>query len=192
MHRRRAPVRSNPGGVADPLDDEVVVEVVNFSESMKDGGEIRRARWRSRTLFRWCRRREGEGRVAVDRIECDDRTVGTVDHRLLLTGGEVENVVGELETTGPDPVFLSVDIGELLEGDEVAAPKRFGRSGAVLEEGGRAVPPGGVASEAYVRAEHDGAVGDRRRVVAGTLVVVVSAFGTPAGEVHEETIARAI
>ena len=60
------------------------------------------------------------------------------------------------------------------------------------QEGGRAVPPGGVAGEADVRAEHDGAVGDRRRVVAGTLVVVVSAFGTPAGEVHEETIASAI
>ena len=129
--------------------------------------------------------------MAVDRIECDDRTVGTVDHRPLLTGGEVENVVGELETTGPDPVFLSVDIGELLEGDEVPAPERSGRSGAVLEEGGRAVPPGRVADEADVRAEHDGAsaIGG---VVAGTLVVVVSAFGTPAGEVHEETIASAI
>ena len=31
LHRRRAPVRLNPGGVADPLDDDVVVEVVNFS-----------------------------------------------------------------------------------------------------------------------------------------------------------------
>ena len=102
-----------PRGVGDPLDDEVVVEVVNFSESVKDGGEIRRARRRRRTLFRRRRRREGEGRVAVDRIECDDRTVGTVDYRPLLTGGEVENVVGELETTGPNPVFLSVDIGEL-------------------------------------------------------------------------------
>ena len=99
--------------------------------------------------------------MAVDRIECDDRTVGAVDDRLLLTGGEVENVVGELETTGPDPVFLSVDIGELLEGDEVAAPERSGRSGGA-REGGRAVPPGRVAGEADVRAEHDGAVGDRR------------------------------
>ena len=117
--------------------------------------------------------------MAVDRIECDDRTVGTVDYRPLLTGGEVENVVGELETTGPNPVFLSVDIGELFEGDEVPAPERSGRSGAVLEEGGRAVPPGGVADEADVRAEHDGAVGDRRRVVAGTLVVVVSALARP-------------
>ena len=130
--------------------------------------------------------------MAVDRIECDDRPVGAVDDRLLLTGGEIEDVVGELEATGSDPVFLSVDIGELLEGDEVAAPERSGRSGAVLEKGGRAVPPGRVAGEADVRAEHDGAVGDRWCVVAGTLVVVVSAFGTAAGEVHEETAASAI
>jgi hypothetical protein len=62
----------------------------------------------------------------------------------------------------------------------------------MLEEGGRAVPPSGVASEADVRAEHGGAVGDRRCLVAGTVVVVVSTFGSAAGEVHEETIARAI
>ena len=71
-----------------------------------------------------------------------------------------------------------MDIGELLEGDEVPAPERS-VGAAVLEEGGRAVPPGGVADEADVRAEHDGAVGDRRRVVAGTLVVVVSALARP-------------
>ena len=96
--------------MADPLDDVGVVEIMDLSESMKDGGEIGRARCRRRTLFRWCRRREGEGRVAVDRIECDDRPVGAVDDRLLLTGGEIEDVVGELEATGSDPVFLSVDI----------------------------------------------------------------------------------
>ena len=39
MHRRELQFGRTPG-VGDPLDDEVVVEVVDFSESVKDGGEI--------------------------------------------------------------------------------------------------------------------------------------------------------
>ena len=189
MHRRRTPVRSNPGGVGDPLDDEVVVEVVNFSESVKDGGEIRRARRRRGTLFRR-RRRRGEGRVAVDRIECDDRTVGTVDHRPLLTGGEVENVVGELETTGPNPVFRAWTSANCFEGDEVPASS---------------APVGAARCSRKAGAPFHGQWPTKQMFVPNTTgpsAIGGARCGHPrgrgqrlwhaAGEVHEETIASAI
>ena len=75
-----------------------------------------------------------------------------------------------------------MDIGELLEGDEVAAPSaRSERSDARGRRARRST--GGVAGEADVRANTTGpsAIGG---VVAGTLVVVVGAFGTPAGEMQ--------
>ena len=130
--------------------------------------------------------------MAVDRIKRNNGTVRSVDHRLPVAGGEVEEVVGELEATGPDPILLGLDVGELLKGDEIAAPECSGGSGAVLKEGRCAVPSGGVSGEADARVEHGGAVGHRWRGVAGTVVVVVSAFGTAAGEIHEKSIAGAI